>query len=138
MTRAPNSSSRPRRTADCDAARVITIVLPLSAMLGDFGKNFSGSLGKEFLPQLEAQFIRTVKRTAKLIGDDTRSVKTRDQAFDDEPVSFESCSSRNWNLATTSQSAQESAFGRHCSSRRMVIQGLKCGSRALVARPAHN
>ena len=46
-----------RSSADCEAARVMTMVLPVSAILGDFGKNFSGShreqLLAEFQPKLD-------------------------------------------------------------------------------------
>ena len=43
ITRAPRFSKRVRKSADCEAARVMRMVLPVSSMLDDFGKDFSGS-----------------------------------------------------------------------------------------------
>src|SRR2546430_12027450 len=95
MTRAPRSSRRDRRSEDCEAARVIRTVLPVSAILGDLGKDFSRSQRKKLLTELEADFVRLFETSARLIGDDTGAVEACDESFDQKTISFESCLSGN-------------------------------------------
>src|SRR5262245_4679873 len=99
MTRAPRSSRRFRRSAACVAARVITIVLPVSAILGDLGENFSGSHRKKFLTEVESQLGGVVNRTAHFFSDHACAIKTGNEASDDELRSFYTGLSRDGNLA---------------------------------------
>src|SRR5215510_14350309 len=132
MTRAPRSSSRLRRSADCEAARVITIVLPVSAMLGDLGKNLSCSHGKQSLTKLESQLNRPFRRSAGFISDDALSIEACDQSFDRELLSLKDRFSSNGNLAAASQRTQESPLGRHSRSSWNMVQDLNQRSRGSV------
>src|SRR5262245_7658818 len=105
MTRAPRSSSWLRSWADCAAARVMTIVLPVSAILRDLGQNLSGALGKQRFAKLETQFVRKVCCAADFVGDHARSIETRDQTSQRQPLSIDPGFARNRNLATSSERA---------------------------------
>src|SRR5262245_59917933 len=130
ITRAPMSSSRLRKSADWEAARVMTIVLPVSAILGDLGKNLSRSLGKQSLTKLKPQFNRMLRGPAGFVGDDALSIETCDQSFDREPLSLKVRFSSNGNLAAAAQHSQESPLGSDSCSCRNMVQDLKyrtCG-----------
>src|SRR6266571_5018444 len=129
MTRAPRSSNRERRSADCEAARVIRMVLPVSAILGNLGKNLSRSHGEQFLPQPESQLGRAVGGTGQFGGDHARSIETRDQSVDGQPVLIELGSPGNGNLTTSAERAQEPALRRDGRTGGPVVQPLKRGMR---------
>src|SRR4030095_2112571 len=130
ITRAPRSSSRWRNSAECEAARVMTIVLPVRAILGDLGKNLSRSHGKQSLTKLKSQFNRMLRRAAGFVGDDALSIETCDQSFDRELLSLKDRFSSDGNLAAAPQRSQESALGCHSCPCRNMVQDLNhrtCG-----------
>src|SRR6185369_13820464 len=99
MTRAPRSSSRFRRSADWEAARVMTIVLPVSAILGDLGEDFSGSHREKFCSEIEAQLVGIVNRATYFFSNHACAIKACNEAFDRDLASFNSRFSRDRNLA---------------------------------------
>src|SRR5215831_16700240 len=130
ITRASRSSSRLRNSADWEAARVMTIVLPVSAILGDLGKNLSRSHGKQSLTKLKSQFNRMLCRPAGFVRDDALSIETCDQSFDREPLPLKDRFSSNGNLATAPQRSQESSLGCDSCPCRNVVYDLNhrtCG-----------
>src|SRR5262245_8644933 len=114
ITRAPRFSRRERRSADCDAARVMRMVLPLSSAFGNFGKDFSGSHREHALAEFDSKLLSPVWLAGAFTCDDTFSVETCDQSFDRELVPRdEHRMACNRNLAASPECTQESPFGCH-------------------------
>src|SRR6516162_2424727 len=88
-TRAPSSSSPARNSADCEAVRVMTTVLPLSGILGDLGKDFSGSHRKKLLTEFNAERGGIAGWARNFIANDASSIEAGDQALDHEPAGFQ-------------------------------------------------
>src|SRR4029453_1052308 len=88
ITRAPRSSNRFLRSADWVAARVTTIVLPLSAIFGDLSENFSGSHPKHLFTQRETQFVRALHWTTHFVSNQARSIETGNEPFDSQLLSL--------------------------------------------------
>src|SRR5437762_9740080 len=101
MTRALRFSKRVRRSADCDAARVMRIVLPFSSMLDDFGKDFSGSFCEHALTEFDSELFRALRVAGQLIRDDALTVETGDETFDREFICGKRRTSCNGNLAAS-------------------------------------
>ena len=101
MTRAPRSSNCDRNSADCRAARVMRTVLPVSSIPGDFGKDLSRSHVEQLLAKSNTQFRGVVWRSHEFFRDHASSVDAGNQAFDREPVSFNSCPPGKRNLAAS-------------------------------------
>src|SRR4030095_13412432 len=103
MTRAPSFSNCARSSADCDAVRVVRMVLPVSSIPGDFGKNFSGSHGKQSLAKLESPLAGTLGGSGQFIFNNSTPIQTRDQTLDGEPNSHESSPSGDRHLAASTK-----------------------------------
>src|SRR6516164_6066727 len=127
-TRAPRASSPDRNSADCEAARVMTTVLPVSGILRDLGKDFSGSHCQEFLTEFHSERGRIVAGPGDFVLDHSRSINAGDEAFDNQPSGFQPGSSSYRNLTASTQRSQKPAFCRHGSSRRGMIEDRKQSS----------
>src|SRR5947209_3070699 len=113
ITRAPRSSNSDRRSADCEAARVMTMVLPVSAMFGDLGEDFSGAHREQFLTKGEPELGGVSGRAAEFVGNHARAIQTGDQSFNGQAVSIKTGSSGDGNLTAAAKSPQQPAFGHH-------------------------
>src|SRR5215831_13427238 len=125
MTRAPRSSRAERNSEDCAAARVMTTVLPLSAILGDLGKNVSSAHRQQLLTKLQPELNRSRVRAREFVGNDSTAIEARDQPFDRKPVSVKCCFACNRHLAAAAQSAKQAPLGRDGRSGGLVVQDVK-------------
>src|SRR5215831_14427834 len=125
ITRAPRSSRLERNSAAWEAARVMTTVLPLSAIQGDLGKNVSSSHREQLLTKLHTEFGRPRIRATQFVGNNPPAIETRDQSFDAEPISLKRGFARNRHLATPAQRAKETALGRDGRPGGSVIQNFQ-------------
>src|SRR5215831_19363768 len=112
ITRAPRSSRLARNSEDCEAARVMTTVLPLSAIPGDLGKNVSSAHREQLLTKLQPELDRSRVRARQFVRNDSTAIEARDQPFDRKPVSVKCCFACNRHLATAAQSAEQAPLRR--------------------------
>src|SRR6185369_11336149 len=138
MTRAPRSSSRFRRSADWEAARVMTIVLPVSTILGDLGENFSGSHRKKFLSKLKAQLVGLANQASHFFSNHPRPIKAGNETFNCELASSDSGLSCDRNLTAPAKRSKKTALCSDGQTCRLMIQNCECASRCIIVGPAYN
>src|SRR4030095_7274286 len=125
ITRAPRFSNRFLRSADWVAARVVTIVLPLRAILGDLSENFSGSHCKHLFSQRETQFLRALHWTTHFVSNHASAIETGNETFDGQLRSLYAGFSCDWYLAASTERPQKASLSRDSRARCRVIQNLK-------------
>src|SRR5215813_4804416 len=103
----------------------MTTVLPLSAILGNLGENFSGSHCKHLLAQRETQLVRALDWTTHFVSNQTRSIETGNEAFDGQLLSLYFGLSCHRYLAAPPQRPQKAPLSGDRSARCGVIENLK-------------